>query len=123
MKIKLATILASVAAIGMAHAQDDAGDGEQVFSACVACHSIDEGEHRVGPSLHGVIGREAGSIEDFEYSDALSESGLIWDHETLADYVRAPEELVPGTLMVFPGIDDDQEITDLIAYLDRFSEE
>lgn len=123
MKIILAMILASAGAVGMAHAQGDPESGEQVFSACVACHSIDEGEHQVGPSLHGVIGREAGSVEDFDYSDALAESGLTWDEETIADYVRDPEALVPGTLMVFPGIDDEEEITDLIAYLHQFSEE
>jgi cytochrome c len=101
---------------GIAQAQGDPGQGERVFAKCQACHAVDQARNKVGPHLVGIFGRAAGSVEGFRYSSALKDSGIVWDDETIAEYVKAPKDLVPGTKMMFAGIGDD-EIADLLAYL------
>jgi cytochrome c len=102
---------------GAAQGQGDPEQGEKVYAKCQACHAIDEAENTIGPHLVDIFGREAGSLEDFRYSNALKESGIVWEDETIAEYVRAPKSLVPGTKMMFAGLKDDEEIADLLAYL------
>jgi cytochrome c len=100
-----------------AHAQNAAA-GAQIFrSQCSICHSPQPGRNIVGPSLFGVVGRHSGSIPDFHYSAANRASGLVWDPATLNRYLAAPRQVVPGTLMTYPGLKDDQKRNDLIAYL------
>lgn len=99
-----------------------AGDpqaGKKVFQQCTACHTIEEGAgHRMGPNLHGVIGREAGAVSSFNgYSSAMTESDVVWDSEAMKKYLANPREFMPGTRMPFAGMDDDQALQDLIAYL------
>ncbi|HEY4041088.1 MAG TPA: cytochrome c family protein [Rhodopila sp.] len=102
---------------GAAHAQNAAA-GAQVFkSQCSICHSPRPGRNIVGPSLFGVVGRHSGSIPDFHYSSANRASGLVWNPPTLDRYLTAPRAVVPGTLMSYPGLKDDRERSDLIAYL------
>jgi cytochrome c len=96
----------------------DAEHGKVLFARCKICHAIEANVRSpVGPNLHGVIGRRAGSLEGFQYSAAMKESGLVWDDETLAKYLRDPRGSMPGNKMAFPGIKNDAEIADLIAYL------
>jgi cytochrome c len=95
----------------------DIKNGEAVFKQCVACHTVEAGKNKVGPSLHGVFGSSAGHVEEFAYSPAMKGSGLTWDEATLIEYLRAPKKLVPGTKMAFPGVKNDQKLKDLIAYL------
>jgi cytochrome c len=105
-----------------ARAQDDlVAEGEGVFRRCAACHAIGEGaENRVGPQLNQVYGRVAGSLEDFEYSDAMKaagEAGLVWDEAQLSAFLANPREHVPGTKMAFAGLRKEEEIAAVIAYL------
>ncbi len=100
-----------------AYAAGDAEAGRLVFNKCRACHSVDAGKNGVGPSLHGLIGRKAASLDSFRYSPAMTDSGITWDEATLAKYLPDPQALVKGTKMVFPGLKDPKELEDLIAYL------
>ena len=95
----------------------DATRGETLFKACAACHSLKPGQNKVGPSLHGVIGREAGSAEKFNYSPAMRKAEYVWTAETLDAYLADPKGYVPGNRMPFPGIRDAAKRADLIAYL------
>jgi len=95
----------------------DAAAGKRVFVKCMACHSIQEGQNRVGPSLYGVVGREAGTVDGFNYSDANADSGITWTEETLFAYLENPQEYIPGTKMIFPGLPKPQDRADVIAYL------
>ena len=108
-----ALALASSAAL----AQGDAAQGEKVFNKCKACHAVDEPQNKVGPHLVGVFGREAGSVEGFKYSDAMKESGVTWNEETIAAYLADPRGYIKGNRMAFAGLKKEEEIADLIAYL------
>jgi cytochrome c len=107
-----------VAAPHYAHAAD-ATKGKEIFAQCAICHSLKPGENKVGPSLHGVFGRKAGTEAGFEYSDAMKKSGITWDATTLTKYVSDPQAVVPGNKMPFPGIKDPSEVQDLVAYLEQ----
>ncbi|NNC73342.1 MAG: cytochrome c family protein [Sphingomonadaceae bacterium] len=91
--------------------------GEAVFRRCAACHSIEPGENRVGPSLHGVVGREIGGVGDFRYSDANQQFDGDWTEDNLNAYLENPRGFMPGTTMAFAGIPNEQDRADLIAYL------
>ena len=98
-----------------------AGDikaGEKVFKKCKACHYADREKHKTGPHLVDIMGRAAGSLEDYKkYSKAMKASGVVWDDTTLADYLRAPKKYVKGTKMAFAGLKKDADIENVIAYL------
>jgi cytochrome c len=100
----------------------DAERGRRVFAQCTSCHSIEAGVNRVGPTLHGVIGREAGSVPGFRYSEANSTSHIVWSEQELFDYLENPRALVPGTTMAFAGIRNPQQRADVIAYIKTASE-
>lgn len=102
---------------GAALAEGDPAAGEKVFNKCRACHVVDQEQNRVGPYLLGVVGRPAGAIEGFKYSDAMLDSGIVWDDESLAAYLTDPKAVVPGGRMAFAGLKDDQDVQDVIAYL------
>jgi cytochrome c len=108
---------AAVFALPMAAQAQDAAKGKQIFTKCQACHSLEAGTNKLGPSLHGVVGRASGSLEGFKYSDAMKNSHLTWDEATLDTYLTNPRKLVPGTKMVFPGLPNEQDRKDVIAYL------
>lgn len=110
---------APAADVEFASLTGDAAAGERVFAACLSCHSVEEGVNKVGPSLHEVVGREAGSVEGYDYSDANANSGITWTPEELFVYLADPQARIPGTKMVFPGIKDPQQRADLIAYLEN----
>ena len=93
-------------------------DGEQVFrSQCSICHSPQPGRNIIGPSLFGVVGRHSGQVPGFHYSQANLRSGLTWNMATLDRYLTNPQQIVPGTLMTYPGLTDPLKRTALIAYL------
>jgi cytochrome c len=92
----------------------DADHGKALYQGCQACHSIDDND--LGPRHRGVVGRRAGSVEDYSYSPALKTSGLTWNELTLDRWLTNPSALVPGTKMFFK-IDDPQARADIIAYL------
>lgn len=104
-----------------AHAQD-AELGKKVFLKCKACHQVGpDAKNAVGPALTGVVGRKAGTAADYNYSDANKNSGLVWDEATLKVYLKNPAAKVPGTKMTFPGLPNDADIDNVIAYLKTFS--
>ena len=109
--------LAWVLGATMAHADGDAAKGEKVFTKCKTCHEIATVKNKVGPTLHGVIGRKAGTVEGFKYSEAMLNSGLTWDAATIAKYVAKPKEFVPGNKMAFVGLKKEEEIADVVAYI------
>jgi cytochrome c len=113
--------LALTASSCSASAAGDAAAGEAKFRVCKVCHQIGDGARNfVGPQLNGVVGRKAGSVPGYNYSDANKNSGLTWDEATLAKYLKSPREIVPGTKMAFPGMSKEDDIADLIAYLKQF---
>jgi cytochrome c len=100
-----------------AHAADVVA-GQVVFNRCKICHTADAGAgNRVGPNLHGLFGRKAGTEPGFTYSDAMRNSGIVWDDETLAKYLRDPRGFVPGNRMAFPGVAGEAALADLLDYL------
>jgi len=99
-------------------AAGDAEAGAQAFQTCAACHALEPGVHRTGPSLAEVFGREAGAAEGFHrYSDALRSADLVWREDTLNGFLADPQAFLPGNRMTFRGINDTQARADLIAYL------
>lgn len=119
----LALTLAALVAAAPARAQD-AGDpaaGQRIFNQCRACHVIENnGRNGVGPNLHGIVGRRAASIESFRYSPnmrTLGEQGHIWTEANLRAYLRNPKDVAPQGIMAFPGLRNDTQLNDVIAYL------
>jgi cytochrome c len=95
----------------------DAAKGKIIFMQCQACHSNEPGVNKIGPSLAGVVGRKAGQIPGFQYSDANKSSGITWTPEKLFQYLENPQRVVPGTKMTFAGLPKAQDRADVIAYL------
>jgi cytochrome c len=123
--ILAATALLAVAVPAMADSGLDARlaaanlkRGQLLYMACKACHDIEAGlPHKVGPNLHGMFGRKAGTAEGFRYTDALVKSGIVWTPETMDAWLRQPGALVPGNGMAFAGIANDADRASLIAWL------
>jgi cytochrome c len=110
--------LLAVAMSATAWAGDPAA-GQAVFKTqCGICHSVVQGKNMVGPSLFGLIGRKSGSVPGFHYSAANRDAKITWDAAILDKYLAAPREVVPGTIMTFPGLTDDTKRADVIAYLE-----
>lgn len=95
----------------------DATAGARVWRQCQTCHVTDAGVNKVGPSLHAIIGRKAGTVEGFRYSAANQGSGITWTEQELYAYLENPRAKIPGTTMSFVGVKDSQQRADLIAYL------
>jgi cytochrome c2 len=123
----LVSIAAIVSTAGIAAAQDLVAEGENVFRRCAACHAVGEGAgHRVGPHLNDLIGRQAGGLDDYNYSQAMEtagEEGLVWDEESLHEFLANPAAMIPGTKMVFPGLRQEEQIDAVIAYMATFSDD
>jgi len=117
----LVAVGALIALPAVASAQD-AEAGKAVFKKCAPCHSIGPGaKNKVGPELNGILGRKAAEVPGFAYSTALKNSGITWDDEKLHAWLKDPKALVPGTKMFFPGIKDEIDRDDLIAYIESFN--
>jgi len=99
---------------GAAVAAGDAGRGEVLYEGCQDCHSLDKND--VGPRHRGVFGRKAGSLPDYEYSDALKQSGIVWDAANLDKWLTDPQSFIPGVKM-FYHLDDEKDRADVIAFL------
>jgi cytochrome c len=117
--IAAAAVTGVVFSVGAAQAAGDAANGEGIFKKkCAVCHAVEEGKNKVGPSLHGVVGRQAGTVDGFRYSSAMQSLDVVWDAETLDPYLEDPRGVVKGTRMAFPGLKDAGERADVIAYLE-----
>jgi cytochrome c len=112
-----AVSVAFVAAFPLIVRAADPEKGKTVFEQCAACHSLDGAGDYDGPTLKGVIGRKAGSLEDYRYSAAMKRSDVVWDAATLDKYVADPQAFIPGNRMAFAGIADKAERDDLMAFL------
>ncbi|MEN2787892.1 cytochrome c family protein [Sphingomonas qilianensis] len=99
----------------------DAAKGKIAFITCQTCHAVEPGVNKIGPSLHAVVGRQAGTVAGFAYTAANKNSGITWTPEKLFQYLEKPQRVVPGTKMVFPGWADPQKRADTIAYLQSTS--
>ena len=124
----VAVVAASVGlgTAGLAAAQEGkADDGAEVFKKCRACHDVGpDAKNKVGPVLNDIIGRHAGTIEGFPYSEANKTAGgkgLVWTEEVLLKYLENPLTFMPGTKMAFAGLKDLQDRKDLIAYLKKYT--
>ncbi len=100
---------------------DDAVDGAAVFRKCIACHSIDPGVNKLGPSLSDVIGRKAGTLSGFRYSPAMVQSNITWDAATLDKYLTHPSDLIPGTRMTYGGLSQPADRAAVIEFLKSHS--
>ncbi|CCQ75562.1 cytochrome c family protein [Magnetospira sp. QH-2] len=112
---------ATVLALGGTADAGDAKKGKKVFKKCKACHDMKPGKNKVGPSLHGVIGRASATVEKFKYSDAMKAAGLTWDKETITSYLKDPKGFVPKNKMAFAGLKKQKDIDNVIAYIEAES--
>jgi Cytochrome c2 len=102
----------------------DPANGETVFRKCMSCHRVGpDARNAAGPVLNGVVGRQAGTHPDFNYSQAMKDSGVTWDAGTLNSFLEAPRQFIEGTKMAFAGLPDAQDRADVIAYLSQFDAE
>jgi cytochrome c len=119
----LAGVAASALLSPALAAEGNATRGERVFGACVACHSLEANHNMTGPSLADLWNRRAGGLASFpRYSAALKASGVIWDDHTLDEWLKDPPHFIPGNEMIFPGITNDQQRADLLAFLRKATE-
>ena len=109
---------AAIAALPAPYDEASYDAGRRVFAQCRSCHTIDEGAgNRVGPNLHGVFGREIGSVEGFTYSRPVQDANFTWDADHLDHWLQNPQTFLPGNRMAFAGVRDETQRRDLIAYL------
>ena len=118
-RILFAAAAVLLAASSLARADGDAQAGEAVFKKnCVLCHTTEDGKNKIGPSLHGVVGRHSATVSNFQYSDAMKSADKVWDSQNLDVYLTNPRALVAGTKMVFVGLKNEQDRQNVIAYLE-----
>ena len=116
-------VIAAMAAVSGAQAQDAAA-GKASFNKCLACHAIGEGaKNKVGPELNGLDGRKSGTTEGYSYSEANKNSGITWNKDQFLDYIKDPKAKIPNTKMVFAGIKNEKEASDLWAFLAQYEKD
>jgi cytochrome c len=96
----------------------DLARGARLFKKCIHCHTVNrEGKHRIGPNLHGLFGRKAGTIAGFDFSPAWRNANFVWTEKMLDTYLRSPRQTIPNNLMQFDGFNRAEDRAALIAYL------
>ncbi len=119
---KLSLVAMAVGLMSVTASAQDLDAGKKVFNKCKACHAVGEGaKNKVGPQLNGIVGAEAAKVEGFKYSKAMIESGVVWDEATLSEYLVKPRDLVRGTKMAFAGLKKEEDIANVIAYLNSYA--
>jgi cytochrome c len=109
-------LLAGSATVALAA---DPAAGEKIFKTqCGICHAVAASQNRIGPTLFGVVGRQAGGVPGFNYTADHKKLGIAWDAANLDKYLTNPRAMVPDTSMVYAGLKDDAERADLVAYLE-----
>ncbi|WBH15601.1 c-type cytochrome [Sphingomonas radiodurans] len=111
----------TISGVKFASYTGDAAKGKTDFAACAACHGVEAGVNKIGPSLHAVVGRTAGTVAGYTYSAANKNSGITWTPEKLFQYLEKPQRIVPGTKMTYAGMTDPQKRANVIAYLQTTS--
>ncbi|MDE2357244.1 MAG: cytochrome c family protein [Alphaproteobacteria bacterium] len=108
-----------LALAGVAHAEGNPAAGRAVFQTqCSICHAVTPGAgFKMGPNLHGVVGREAGSLAGYSYSPAMKAAGFVWTEDKLRTYLPNPRATVAGTKMTYAGLHNPQQVADLVAFL------
>ena len=122
--ITLGFVMATVS--GAALAGGDPAAGKKVYRKCAACHSLEPGRKKAGPSLHGVAGRVPGTAKGVKFSKAMKaygESGIVWNEESLNAFLESPRKVVRGTKMGFAGLKTAEQRADVIAYLKQAAEQ
>jgi cytochrome c len=104
-------------------AKSAAADSQLAFNnVCRTCHTLKEGDNRLGPNLHNIIGRKAGSVPDYAYSSAMKDADLTWDRATLDRFIANPDQVVPGNKMKpYGGLTSAEERSKIIAFLEANS--
>ena len=95
---------------------DDTVNGKKAFKKCAVCHSLQEGKNKIGPSLHNLLDRKAGSVEGYRYSKAMKNSDVVWDEESLDKFLTKPRKFIKKTKMSFLGIEKKSLRDDLISF-------
>ena len=96
----------------------DAANGERLYRACIACHSLEPNRNMTGPSLAEIWNRKSGSLASFpRYSPALKSAGIVWNDDTLDEWIKDPQHFIPENTMTFPGMKDARQRADLLAFL------
>ena len=115
----MAYMLSSPSALSQAPQGAEAAAGQLAFNnACRTCHVMKDGDNRLGPNLHKIIGRKAGSLPDYGYSGAMKEAGFVWDEQKLERFIANPDEVVPGNSMKpYAGLASSDDRAKIIAFL------
>ncbi|ULT88645.1 hypothetical protein L3Y34_007691 [Caenorhabditis briggsae] len=109
----------SDSASGGAIPEGDYEKGKKIFKQrCEQCHVVNSLQTKTGPTLNGVIGRQSGQVAGFDYSAANKNKGVVWDRQTLFEYLADPKKYIPGTKMVFAGLKKADERADLIKFIE-----
>lgn len=114
-----ATVALAGVSGAMAQPAGDPARGKTIFARCAACHDLNTGATRLGPSLKGVVGRTSGTMPNFNYSPAMKNKAVVWNAATLDAYLAAPAKNIPGNRMAFPPMTNAQDRADLIAFLQK----
>jgi cytochrome c len=111
------------ASAGLAQQATSDGEPQQAFNnSCRTCHTVKEGDNRLGPNLHKIIGRKAGSLPDYAYSSAMKDAGFTWDQDKLTQFITNPDQIVSGNRMKpYTGLSA-EEAGKVVAYLQAAGE-
>jgi cytochrome c len=113
------TVLLASSASGQPTSQGADASGQQLFNnACRTCHTTKDGDNRFGPHLHSIVGRKAGSLPNYRYSEAMQSADFVWDEDKLGRFIENPEALVPGNGMTpYTGVRSAEDKAKIIAFL------
>src|SRR5262245_15393140 len=115
----MALMLASPSALSQTPQGAEDASGQLAFNnACRTCHMVKEGDNRLGPNLHKIVGRKAGSLPDYGFSSAMKEAGFVWDEDKLDRFIASPDEVVPGNSMKpYGGLSSGDERKKIVSFL------